>query len=163
MSNQEYQYLGKGRKLLDGLEKVTGQSEFATDVSVPGMLYIRPVLSPYAHAKITSIDTSEAVEGPGVVTVLTAKDLITQHKVISSRNSAVLAKDEVVFCGQPVVAVVAEAEAATQEGADLVFVDYEPLQTVVDMDKAISSDSPLTWPNGRPGSDSDIAAAHGSS
>ncbi|MBF0280849.1 MAG: xanthine dehydrogenase family protein molybdopterin-binding subunit [SAR324 cluster bacterium] len=163
MSNQEYQYLGKKRKLLEGLEKVTGKTKYATDVSVPGMLYIRPVLSPHAHAKITSVDFAEAEAVPGVVAVLTAQDLITKDKVISSRNSAILAKDEVLFCGQPVVAVVAESEVAAQDGAELVFIDYEPLQTVVDMEKAVSADSPSTWPNGRPSADSDITAAHGSS
>ena len=163
MSHNEFQYLGKGRKLLDGLEKVTGQTKYSGDISVPGMLYIRPVLSLYAHAKIKSIDSSQALKVPGVVTILTAQDLNTKDKVISSRNSAILAKDEVFFCGQPVVAVVAESEESAQDGADLVFVDYEPLKTVIDMDKAISSDSPLTWPNGRPGADSDITAAHGSS
>lgn len=160
MSNQEYQYLGKNRKLLEGLEKVTGRSNFAANVSVPGMLYVRPVLSPYAHAKITSIDSAEARSAPGVVAVLTAQDLPTKDKVISSRNTAILAKDEVVFRGQPVVAVVAETEEAAQDGADLVFIDYEPLPTVVDLDKAITAGSPLTWPNGLPSADTDITAVH---
>ena len=93
MSHNEFQYLGKGRKLLDGLEKVTGQTKYSGDISVPGMLYIRPVLSLYAHAKIKSIDSSQALKVPGVVTILTAQDLITKDKVISSRNSAILAKD----------------------------------------------------------------------
>jgi CO/xanthine dehydrogenase Mo-binding subunit len=95
-----------------------------------------------------------------VVAVLTAQDLPTKDKVISSRNTAILAKDEVVFRGQPVVAVVAETEEAAQDGADLVFIDYEPLPTVVDLDKAITAGSPLTWPNGLPSADTDITAVH---
>ena len=65
-----YQYLGKGRKAIDGMEKVTGRARYAGDVSLPGMLYARPVLSPYAHARLVSIDTSAARQLPGVVAVL---------------------------------------------------------------------------------------------
>ena len=160
MTTQEYQHLGKDRKLLEGLEKVTGQARFSADTSIPNMLYLRPVLSPYAHANIVSIDKSEAEQVPGVVAVLTAQDLPTKDHLITNRNSAVLAKDKVVFRGQPVVAVVAESEAAAQDGAELVYVDYEPLPAVVDLAKAIMPESSITWPDGLPKPEEDITAAH---
>ncbi|MEM7030961.1 MAG: xanthine dehydrogenase family protein molybdopterin-binding subunit [Chloroflexota bacterium] len=162
MTNQDYEHLGKPRKLLEGLDKITGRTEFAANVSVPGMLHVRPILSPYAHAKILSIDTSDAENMPGVVAVLTAQDLPTRDRVISSRNSSILAKDEVVFRGQPVVAVVGESEAVAQDAAEMVYVDYEPLPAVVDLAKAVTDESPITWPNGLPKADEDITAAHAS-
>jgi CO/xanthine dehydrogenase Mo-binding subunit len=155
-----YQYLGKGRKLVEGLEKVTGRAQYTADLTLPGMLHIRPVLSPYAHATIRSIDASAARQLPGVVAVLTAQDLPTKGKAINSRHSAVLAQDKVLFRGQPVVAVVAESEQAAQDGADAVLVDYEPLPAVVDPLKALADDSPVIWPNGLPKEGADLTAQH---
>jgi CO/xanthine dehydrogenase Mo-binding subunit len=163
MTNQQettYQYLGKGRKIIDGLEKVTGGARYVGDLVLPRMLHARPVLSPYAHAKILSIDTGEAAQVPGVVAVLTAQDLPTREKVIASRNSAILAKDKVLFRGQPVVVVVGETAAAAQDGADLVMIDYEPLPPVVDLVQAISDEAPTLWPNGLPKDEVDLTAAH---
>ena len=62
-----YQYLGKGRKSIDGLEKITGRARYVADLTLPGMLHARPVLSPYAHAEIVSVDANAARELPGVV------------------------------------------------------------------------------------------------
>lgn len=162
MAQQEttYQYLGKGRKLVEGLEKVTGRARYAGDLTLPGMLYARPILSPYAHAKILAIDSSEAKQVPGVVAVLTAQDLPTKDRVIASRNSAILAKDKVLFRGQPVVIVVGETEAAAQDGADQVLIDYEPLPAVIDPLKAMEPNAPVIWPNGLPQDESDLTAAH---
>lgn len=163
MTNPEatYEVLGKGRKIIDGIEKITGTVRYAGDVSLPGMLHARPVLSPYAHAKILSIDTSEAEQVPGVVAVFTAQDLPTKDRVIASRNSAILAKDVVLFRGQPVVIVVGETESAAQDGAELVFVDYEPLEAVVDLAKAKEADAPVIWPHGLPKEASDLTQQHG--
>src|SRR4029079_7297906 len=106
--DSEYQFLGKGRKAIDGVEKITGRARYAGDVSLPGMLHARPVLSPYAPAKIVSIDTAAARQMPGVTAVLAAGDLSTKDRAINSRHSAVLARDKVYFRGQPVVVGVAE-------------------------------------------------------
>ena len=163
MTNQPeitYQHVGKGRKIIDGLEKVTGEVRYVGDISLPRMLHARPVLSPYAHAKILSIDTTEAEQTPGVVGVLTAQDLPTRHKVIASRNSAILAKERVLFRGQPVVVVVGETAAAAQDGADLVLIDYEPLTPVVDLAQAVTDQAPTIWPDGLPKDEVDLTAAH---
>jgi CO/xanthine dehydrogenase Mo-binding subunit len=155
-----YQDLGKGRKLVEGLEKVTGNAQYTGDLNLPGMLHIRPVLSPYAHANITSIDAEAARQVPGVVAVLTAQDLQTKDKAINSRHSAVLAQGRVLFRGQPVVAVVAENEQAAQDGAEAVMVEYDPLPTVIDPVAAMESGAPLIWPEGLPKEGADLTAQH---
>jgi CO/xanthine dehydrogenase Mo-binding subunit len=160
MSSNEYQFLGKGRRLIEGLEKVTGRARYAGDVTMPGMLHARPILSPYAHARIIAIDKSAAEQIPGVVAVLTAADLPTKDRVIASRNGAVLAKERVLFRGQPVAVVVGENPTAAQDGAEAVFIEYEPLQVVADMMQALASDAPLIWPEGLPDDASDLTAAH---
>ena len=124
------------------------------------MLHIRPVLSPYAHARIVSIDGSAARQVPGVVAVLTAQDLPTRDRAINSRHSAVLARERVLFRGQPVVAVVAESEHAAQDGADAVLIDYEPLPAVMDPLEALAADAPVIWPDGVPKEGADMTAAH---
>jgi len=156
-----YKYVGKPRPLVEGLEKVSGYSRYTADLKLPGMLYAHLVLSPYAHARIVSVDKSEAEAVPGVVAVLTAEDLVTRDKVIASRNSAILAKGEALWCGQPVVAVVAESPALAQDAAELIFVDYEPLEAIIDMEEAIKPDAPTVWPNGLPSEDSDLTSIHG--
>jgi CO/xanthine dehydrogenase Mo-binding subunit len=158
--DSEYQFLGKGRKAIDGMEKVTGKARYAGDISLPGMLYARPVLSPYAHAKVVSIDTAAAKKLPGVVAVFVADDLPTKDRAINSRHSAVLARDKVYFRGQPVVVALAESEQAARDAADAVEINYEPLTPVVDVLAAAANDAPVIWPNGLPKEGIDLTAAH---
>ncbi len=160
MSAPEYQYLGKARKIIDGLDKITGVARYTADVNVPGMLFARPVLSPYAHALISNINTEAALQVPGVLAVLTANDLPTRDRVANSRHSAVLARDRVLFRGHPIVAVVATSEAAARDAADLVEIDYEPLPAVVDLVQAAEDGAHVIWPNGLPKDGLDLTAAH---
>jgi len=155
-----YQYLGKGRKSIDGLEKITGRARYVADLTLPGMLHARPVLSPYAHAEIVSVDASAARELPGVVGVFTADDLPTRDRAINSRHSAVLARGKVYFRGQPVAVVVAETEAIARDAADLVQVEYAPLPVVVDLLQAADPGAHVIWPNGLPKEGMDMTAAH---
>jgi CO/xanthine dehydrogenase Mo-binding subunit len=159
-NDSTFKYLGKPHKLVEGEEKVTGHVRYTADLHLPGMVYGRLIFSPYAHANIISIDKAEAESMPGVVAVLRAADLPTRDKVIASRNSAILAKEKVVWQGQPVAIVVAESDAAAADAAELVFVDYEPLPAVVDLQAAMSEGSPLVWPNGLPSAEADLSAAH---
>ncbi|KPL86345.1 xanthine dehydrogenase family protein molybdopterin-binding subunit [Ardenticatena maritima] len=151
--------IGKRVPLRDGASKAAGRVNYAGDVALPGLLHARLVLSPYPHAAIRAIDTSQARAVPGVVAVLTAEDL--PDIVPTSRHRLLLARDRVIFAGQPVALVVAEDEATAQDAADLVFVDYDPLPAVVDPEAAMAPDAPLVWPEGIPGSDDETAAAHG--
>lgn len=157
-----YQYLGKPRRLIDGLEKVTGRARYVADMTLPSMLHVRLVFSPYAHARVINIDKSGAERIPGVVAVLTAQDLPTKNRIMASRNSTILAKGEVRFVGQPVVAVVGKTEAAAQDGLDQIFIDYEPLPIMADMLAAMADDAPLVWPEGLPKEELDLTTVHGS-
>lgn len=156
----EFRHLGKGRKLVDGLEKLTGRARYAGDVRLPGMLYARVVLSPYAHARILSIDAAQARVIPGVVAVLRAADLPTRGKVASSRTTTTLAADTVRYRGEPVALVLAESAAIATDGAAAVLVDYEPLEAVASMDRALEADAPLIWPDGPPKAEVDLTAVH---
>lgn len=161
--NNTYKYLGKPRKIVDGFDKVTGHARYTADLSLRGMVHARPVLSPYAHATITEIDTSEAETMPGVLAVLTAEDLPTYDKTMNSRNSSVLARGKVLFVGQPVAVIVAETAQAAQDAVDFVYVDYEPLPVVSDMDAALDPSAYTIWPHGLPQEGEDLTAAHGDS
>ncbi len=134
--------IGVARPRLDAPEKVVGATRYAGDGYVHGLLHARPVLAGEPHARIRGIDGSAALALPGVVAVLSAGDLpITASG--TDRTSEPLARDEVVFSGQPVALVVAESEAAAEDGAEAVLVDYEPLPAVVDVEAAMEVGAPL--------------------
>ncbi|MGZ6364544.1 MAG: xanthine dehydrogenase family protein molybdopterin-binding subunit [Ktedonobacteraceae bacterium] len=126
----------------DGPDKITGRARYAGDQVLPGMLYARLVLSPYAHARILNIDISPALDVPGVVGVFTAETLGMAQADTLSRAQSPLAVHEVVWCGHPVAIVVGETEASAEDGASAVEVDYEPLAAVIDPEAALRGDSP---------------------
>jgi CO/xanthine dehydrogenase Mo-binding subunit len=128
----------------DGPDKLTGRTRFAGDLPFPGLLHARMVLSPYAHAHITAIDTSAAEAIPGVVAVFTGETLGMAQAEGSSRAQAPLAIHEVCWCGHPVAVVVGETEAAAEDGAAAVDVDYEPLPVVLDPVEAMKPGAPPT-------------------
>lgn len=150
--------VGKRTPLMDGRAKVTGAVRFAGDYSVPGLLYARIVSSFYAHANIRGIDKTQALAMPGVVAVITCHDL--PNVAPSSRPKLMLARDRVIFVGQPVALVLATSEAAAEDAVEHVHVDYEPLPAAATMDDALAPGAPLVWPNGIP-SGSDEASKHG--
>ncbi len=156
----DYRYLGKPRPLVEGAEKVTGHVRYTADLVLPRLIYARPILSPYAHARLLGFDLEEAAAAPGVVAVLTAADLPLSDRPATSRNSAVLARDRVLWRGQPVAVVVAESEAQAADAAERVRVHYEPLPAVTDLEAALAPEAPLVWPDGPPGEESDLTAVH---
>ena len=107
---------------------------------VYGLLHARPVLAADAHARLNGIDTSAALAVPGVVAVLTHADLPLAGG--SGRAAEPLAREEIVWAGQPVALVIAESEAAAEDGAALVDVDAEPLEAVLDLEAAIADGAP---------------------
>jgi CO/xanthine dehydrogenase Mo-binding subunit len=149
--------VGVRRRRVDAAEKVRGSASYAADTSFRGLLHARPVLSPYAHARIVAIDAGVALEVRGVRAVLTAADLGVVGG--SGRRAEPLAAGEVVFAGQPVALVVADSEAAAEDGAELVVVEYEPLPAVVDVEQAILPGSPLARTAG--GGEETDSAMHG--
>lgn len=152
-------HLGRPRKIIDGLEKITGRAGYAADVSLHGMLHARLVLSPYPHARIRGVDASAALAVNGVQAVLTGADLNGPREA-HSRPSMLLAGERVVFAGQPVAVIVADTEAQAADAAALLDVDYEVLDAVEDHDAALA-DEQLVWPDGVPSADAGMAGLHG--
>ena len=119
----------------DSEPKLRGTARFAADLSLPGLLHARLVLAHEAHALISAIRTETALAQPGVVAVLTASDL----PIVASgkgRRYEPLAREEVVYAGQPVAIVVADSEAVAEDAAGLVEVELEPLEAVLDLEAA---------------------------
>src|SRR5262245_38044079 len=95
--------IGKRTPLIEGKSKVTGKVRYVSDLQLPGMLHARLVTSPHAHARILKIDTSAAQALAGVAAVLTAQDL--PHFEPINRQRLLLARERVIFAGQPVALV----------------------------------------------------------
>src|SRR5246127_1521222 len=140
--------IGFGRlKRKEDARFIRGQGTYLDDVTLPGMVYGVLLRSPYAHARIVSIDTSRALAHPNVAAVVTAKDLETLGlawmPTISYDTQAVLAGDKVRFQHQEVAFVIATDEYSARDALQLIDVDYDPLPAVVDARKALDPDAPL--------------------
>ena len=150
-------YFGERIKRNEDPRLLTGQGLFVDDVDLPNMLHAAFLRSPYAHAKINSIDVSQALQREGVVAVYTANDLgdywqegpllvappPVKDITFNQKTQVPLAKDKVKFAGEPIVMVLAESRYIAEDALADIQVDYEPLQAVVDMEKALAEDSPL--------------------
>jgi CO/xanthine dehydrogenase Mo-binding subunit len=134
--------IGVARPRIDAPDKVTGATRFAADGYVHGLLHARPILSTEPHARIRQVDREAALSVPGVVAVLVAADLPMATSG-TDRTAEPLARGEVVFAGQPVALVVAETEAAAEDGAEAVAVEYESLPAVVGLEDAMVPGAPL--------------------
>ena len=129
---------------------LTGGASFVDDIAVPGLRYLAFTRSPYAAARIESIDTDEAGSTPGVDAVLTAGDLSELERFIPLLNrpdfvpveTPLLARDRVRHVGEPVAMVVARTPHAAEDGAERVRVSYERLDPVASMDAAMAHHSP---------------------
>jgi carbon-monoxide dehydrogenase large subunit len=147
----------KGRVEDDVL--VRGRGHYAADVPLPNQAYAYFIRSPHAFARIVSVDIAAAASAPGVVGVLTAKDMegtgsIGRHPPVPGRGGKglvlphrpALAAERVVHIGEPVAMVVAETAAAAQDAAELVAVEYEALTPVTDARAALRDGAPQVWP-----------------
>src|SRR5256884_8864085 len=143
--------LGESYKRKEDARFIRGQGNYVDDVQLPGMLYGDMVRRPYAHALIKNVDISEALKVPGVVAVITGKDLdaagLAWMPTFPADTEAVLAVDRVHYQMQEVAFVVATSRYAAADGAAAVDVEYEPLPVLVDPKKALDSDAPLLRPD----------------
>lgn len=130
--------VGKPQPRLDGFAKLSGRSVFTDDVQLPGMLHGRVVRSTVAHARVTAVDTSAALQVPGVRAVVTRADA----PKLAIGTYQPLFDDTVRFIGQEVAAVAATTEEAAFEAAALVRVHYEPLPEVTALQKALEPGAP---------------------
>jgi CO/xanthine dehydrogenase Mo-binding subunit len=129
--------VGESVRRADAVPKVTGEFAYSSDLFAAGMLWGQTVRSPYAHARIVSIDLSEAVGMPGVHAVLTHDDVPGAKTYgLEFADQPVLAIDRVRYFGEPVAVVAAEHPEEARRAADRIRVEYEPLEPVVDPARA---------------------------
>jgi CO/xanthine dehydrogenase Mo-binding subunit len=151
----ELHVVGRSVERNDGIGHVTGRSLFTADHPFPGLLHMKIVRSPLHHARIRGVDTSEAEKVPGCVRVLTHADV--PHTVstilgligVEPEEEFVLPVDRVRYKGEPIVAIIAETEAAALEAVARVRLDLEELPAVFDMEEALRPDAPVVthWGN----------------
>jgi len=138
-------YIGVSVPRVDGVKKVTGAAKYVGDMKWPRMLYAKCVKSPYAHAKILSIDVSAAKALKGVHDVITG-DYYTKRGGLYLEDKNFLAVNTVKFCGEPVVAVAAETPEIAEAACELVKVEYEPLPVINNPMEGMAKDAILIHP-----------------
>ncbi|MFN0054111.1 MAG: xanthine dehydrogenase family protein molybdopterin-binding subunit [Planctomycetales bacterium] len=152
-NGKAYKVIGTRPIRHDGVDKVTGRAKYGADIHPTGMIYGVVLRSPHAHAKIKSIDTSQALALPGVRAVATHQDLMHPgNRMLELGEGAVnmrhlsnniLAADKVFYRGQAVAAVAADTIHLAEEAAALIRVEYEVLPAVLDVEAAMKPSAPL--------------------
>ena len=153
-ARDEFKVLGTRPIRHDALDKVTGQARYGADIHLPGMLHGKVLRSPHAHARIKSIDTSRALDLPGVKAVATSADLpqlsgrpvdVGEGAALNPRflSNNILAADKALYKGHAVAAVAAENPHIAEKALSLIDVDYEPLPAVQDCKKAMEPGAPI--------------------
>ena len=148
--------VGRARVRKEDYRLITGRTKWTDNIQLPGMLHLAMVRSPYAHARITSIDVSAAKASSGVVAVLTGADvadeqgsLPTAWPIVPDQKAPphpAIAVDHVAFAGEVVAVVAARSGAEARDAAELVDVDYEELPPVLDLKEA-EKDTVLAHPD----------------
>src|SRR5206468_8675485 len=126
---------------------IRGRGNYVDDIMLPGMLHMAIHRSPFAHARIKSINTEAASAVPGVIAVVTGA-LLAQHKLawmptLSGDTQAVLVTDKVRFQGQEVACVIATDRYIAEDALELIEVDYEPLPPIVTPQQAMAAGAPV--------------------
>jgi CO/xanthine dehydrogenase Mo-binding subunit len=132
---------------IEGAAKVTGAAEYVADLRLPGMLHVAFARSPYAHARVLSVDVAAARSQAGVVAVLTGADVRPLRLGRRLQDWPLLAWDTVRFVGDPVAAVAAETLAGAEAAAGAIEVRYEELAAVFDPEAALAADAPILHPD----------------
>lgn len=142
--------VGRARPRKEDAHLITGRSRYTDNITLPGMLHLAMVRSPYAHARITSVDASAAKSSPGVVAVLSGADVADQQGSlpnawpITPEQKApahpAIAVDTVAFAGEVVACIIARSAAAARDAAELVDVSYEELPVVLDLEEAVKDE-----------------------
>src|SRR4029077_17260907 len=134
-------WIGESLRRVDGTPKTTGAFEYASDLQVAGMLWGHTLRSPHAHARVRAIDLSGALSVAGVHAVLTHADVPGRKTYgLEFQDQPVLAIDRVRYFGEPVAIVAAEHPQQARRAAERIVVDYEPLEPIVDPERATESE-----------------------
>jgi CO/xanthine dehydrogenase Mo-binding subunit len=138
-----YSSIGKPAPRIEGADKVSGRARYTADNLLPGTIWGKVLRSPYAHARITRVDTARAQAHPGVLAVLRAADVPEVLTGRRLRDMPILARDRVRFIGEKVAVVAAEDRNVAEEAAQLIEVEYEELTSVFDPLAAIAEGAPV--------------------
>lgn len=147
---KKYRIVGTSEPRIESIAKVTGMAKYTTDIFMPGMVYGKILRSPYAHARVKDIDVSEAKKVPGVLGILTFKDVPNVlYNCSGTPPSGLIIKDERILTNKPkyvgdkVAAVVAQSEKTCDEALKKIKVDYELLPCILTIKEAIAEGAPL--------------------
>src|SRR2546429_6921302 len=141
--------IGESVRRVDGVPKVKGEFEYASDLRRDGMLWGATLRSPYPHAQIVSIDTTAALEAPGVCAVLTQADVPGKKTFgLDVQDQPVLAIDQVRYAGEAVAIVAAEDPELARAALKTIAIKYEVLTPVTDMEQALEKTAPSIHPQG---------------
>ena len=145
--------VGRARLRKEDERLITGRTRWTENISLPGMVHMAILRSPYAHAKVTRVDTSAARQRPNVVDAFSGTDVAEMQGVLACAWQVTpdlvmplytpLAVTEVRHVGEPVAVVIARDKASAVDALEAIEVDYEPLPVVLDLEAALAPDSPL--------------------
>jgi CO/xanthine dehydrogenase Mo-binding subunit len=151
--NGSFRVIGSRPIRPDGVDKVTGRALYGADYALPGMLHGCVLRSPYAHARIKSIDITKALKHPGVKAIVTAEDFPEVKGVMAQVGELtvnthylslnIMAREKVLYDGHAVAAVAATSRHIAQEALELIEVEYEVLQPVMTAEEAMKPDAPI--------------------
>ncbi len=137
----EYKIIGKPLPKVDGLDKCLGRTKYADDLFLPRMLYAKLLRSTHPHARILNIDTARAEKYPGVVAVLTGREMPEKFGILPvSQDEEALAVEKVRYVGDPVAAVAAVDEETAEAALELIDVEYEPLPSIMSIEEALGQE-----------------------
>ncbi len=144
MVTRSNRIFGSAIKRREDPRLMTGKAKYTGDMQLPGMTHMAVVRSPYAHARVLSVDTTAARDTPGVIAVFTGQDVdmnvpcawLVPNSDLKTPAHPVLAKDKVRYAGDGVAIVIAEDRYIAQDAADMIRVEYEPLPVVVNPEEA---------------------------
>ncbi len=145
-------YVGQSVLRREDPRLLRGAGLFVGDVQLPGMAHVAFLRSPYPNARIVSIDVSDALEQPGVITAVTAADfgeriakipMLTPHRALTSQMPYPLARDRAFYVGEAVAAVVADTPYQAEDALEAIRVEYEELEAVADAEAALNPGAPL--------------------
>jgi xanthine dehydrogenase molybdenum-binding subunit len=172
-ATQQFKVIGTRPIRHDGVDKVTGRAKYGADYSFPNMLHGKVLRSPYAHARIRSINVGRALALPGVRAIITGAELPALPNaqeaigeiMFNPRDTGhnVLARDKVLYHGHAIAAVAATSPHIAEEALALIEVEYEPLAPVMTVEQAMAPDAPIIDPELRTPESGDLPtniAAH---
>lgn len=140
---ESYKVVGKSVLKQDAWAKATGQAKYSGDIQLPGMLWGKILRSPYPHARIVRIDSSQAKALPGVHAVCTAADISPKPIGQFMEDRPAMAVDRVRHIGEPVAAVAADDPNTAEDALDLIQVEYEEMEAIFTVERALEPDAPV--------------------